>query len=313
MKLNKKFFSLFIILMIGCLNSYSQTLKKIVLDTTDYYSGHYLVVEPENKDSIAGVLFLLAGFGQRPEHSTPETKLHTIARKNNILTIFYAGGNKLYADSITQLKLTKVLKDILNRYKVKSNTFVLGGYSAGGMIAMRYVELCNEFPSKFPIQPKGIFTIDSPIDIFTIYEQLEESAKNKYSELAVEEAVRAIGHIKNDYGVPLENIATYSKLTAFSMNKTYGQNEQFLKNIAVRTYHDVDIAWRIKNRNQTVHGSNYEVTAELINRLVLMGNDKAEFMQTFQTGFRSNGQRHPHSWSIVNEVELIKWMNGLIY
>lgn len=298
--------------MIGCLNSYSQTLKKIVLDTTDYYSGHYLVMEPENNDSIAGVLFLLAGFGQRPEHSTPETKLHTIAQKNNILTIFYAGGNKLYADSITQLKITKVLKDVLNRYNVKSNTFVLGGYSAGGMIAMRYVELCTEFPSKFPIQPKGIFTIDSPIDIFTIYEQLEESAKNKYSELAVEEAVRAIGHIKYDYGVPLENIAMYSKLTAFSMNKTYGQNEQFLKNIAVRTYHDVDIAWRIKNRNQTVHGSNYEVTAELINRLVLMGNDKAEFMQTFQTGFRSNGQRHPHSWSIVNEVELVIWMNSLL-
>jgi hypothetical protein len=81
----------------------------------------------------------------------------------------------------------------------------------------------------------------------------------------------------------------------------------------VRTYHDVDISWRIINRNQTVHGSNYEVTAELINRLVLMGNSRAEFIQTFQTGYRSNGQRHPHSWSIVNEVELIQWMNKLIH
>jgi hypothetical protein len=312
MKLKSKYFTLLTFFQFACVGTYSQTIKKIVLDSTDFYSGHYLAVEPVNNDTISGVLVLLAGFGQIPENTPPETKLHNVAFANNILTIFYAGGNKLYADSITQVKLTNVINDVLIRYKVKSNTFILGGYSAGGMIAMRYVELCKEFPAKFPIQPKGIFTVDSPIDIFSIYEQLEESVKNNYSELAVEEALRAIGYIKNDYGVPRDNISTYAKLTAFSMNKDYCQNELFLKNISVRTYHDVDIAWRIINRNQTVHGSNYEVTAELINRLVLMGNNKAEFMQSFQTGYRSNGQRHPHSWSIVNEVEFIQWMKQLI-
>ena len=306
----KRFFCLAIYVLFGQITQ-AQTLHKIVLDGKDFSSGYYFAVAPPT-DSIAGVLVLLAGFGQRPEDSPPETKLHQEAYKNNILTIFYAGGNKLYADSITLLKLTNVMNDVLTRFKVKSNSFVIGGYSAGGMIAMRYVELCNEHPNKFPIQPKGIFTVDSPIDIFTIYEQLEENAKNNYSELAVEEAERAMEHIKNDHGIPKDHISTYAKLTAFSMNKEYCQNEIHLKNTAVRTYHDVDIAWRIKNRNQTVHGSNYEVTAELINRLVLMGNDKAEFMQSFQTGYRSSGARHPHSWSIVNEVELIQWMKGLL-
>ena len=94
-------------------------------------------------------------------------------------------------------------------------------------------------------------------------------------------------------------------------DRAYSENEKYLTNTAVRAYHDVDIAWRIINRNQTVHNSNYEVTAELINRLVLMGNGKAEFMQSFKTGFRSNGQRHPHSWSIVDEVECIAWIKGL--
>jgi pimeloyl-ACP methyl ester carboxylesterase len=309
---NLKYLTLLYLSLFVCVEAYSQTIKKIVLDSTDTHSGHYLVVEPEDKDSILGVLVLLAGFGQFPEDTPPETKLHNVAYANSILTVFYAGGNKLYADSITRAKLTTVIKDILKRYNVRTNAFVLGGYSAGGMIAMRYVELCNEFPGKFPIQPKGIFTVDSPIDIFTVYELLEENAKNNYSELAVEEAIRAMKHIKNDYGVPRENISTYAKITAFSMNKDYSQNEIFLKNTAVRTYHDVDIAWRITNRNQTVHGSNYEVTAELINRLVLMGNNKAEFMQSYKTGYRSNGQRHPHSWSIVNEVEFIQWMKGLI-
>src|SRR5690606_35193285 len=214
-----KFLALLILCNFILSNAYSQTIKKIIIDENDLYSGHYLAVETGNNDLISGVLVLLAGFGQIPENTAPETKLHNVAFANNILTVFWAGGNKLYADSITQAKLTNVINDILARYKVKSDAFVLGGYSAGGMIAMRYVELCNEFPDKFPIQPKGVFTVDSPIDIFTIYEQLEEIAKNKYSDLAVEEAVRAMEYIKNDYGIPKENISTYARLTAFSMNK----------------------------------------------------------------------------------------------
>lgn len=302
---------LILILLLLTSNSiYSQSVKKIVVNEKELFSGYYLAVEPQT-DSIAGVIILLAGFGQRAEDIFPETKLQNVAFENNILTIAFAGGNKLYADSITQYNLTAVIKNILQTYKVDSHNFVLGGFSAGGMIALRYVELCNEFPDKFPIQPKGVFTVDSPIDIFTIYTQLEQNLKDNYSELAVEEADRAIKHIKNDYGVPRENIPVYSKLTAFSMNKAYGENELFLKNTAVRTYHDVDISWRLINRNQTVHNSNYEVTAELLNRLLLMGNTKAEFMQSFKTGYRSNGQRHPHSWSIVNEVECIQWITKL--
>jgi hypothetical protein len=305
------FFILIITALSVSITTYSQTLKEIVLNKNDFYSGHYLVAEPQG-DSISGVLVLLSGFGQTPENTPPETKLHTVAYTNNILTVFVAAGNKLYVDSAVQGILTTILTDVITRYKVKTNSFVLGGFSAGGMIALRYVELCNEFPDKFPIQPKGVFTVDSPIDIFTIWDQLEESAKNNYSEPAVEEAERAMKHIKDDHGIPRENVAVYSKFTAFSMNKSYGENELFLKNTAVRTYHDVDIAWRIVNRNQTVHNSNYEVTAELINRLVLMGNTKAEFMQSFQTGYRANGNRHPHSWSIVNEKECVQWINTLI-
>lgn len=304
--------SIVILLLLLSIKSftYSQSVKKIVFNEKEFFSGYYLAVEPDS-DVIEGVLLLLAGFGGRAEDIFPETKLQNVAYANNILTIAFAGGNKLYADSITQSNLTAVLKDILGKYKVDPKKFVLGGFSTGGMIALRYVELCNEFPGKFPVQPKGVFMVDSPIDIFTIYDNLEQNLKDNYSDVAVEEAQRAIKFIKDDYGVPEDNVPIYSKLTAFSMNKAYGENELFLINTAVRAYHDVDISWRLIHRNQTVHNSNYEVTAELINRLLLMGNKKAEFMQSFQTGYRSNGQRHPHSWSIVDEVECIQWMKKL--
>jgi hypothetical protein len=304
--------TILVLCMLTYVESSAQTIQRVVLNDRDEYSGHYLVVEPARKDSVAGVLLLLAGFGQHPEDTPPETKLHNVAYANNIVTVFCAGGNKLYADSITQEHVNSIVRDVLQRYPGTSSAFVLGGFSAGGMIALRYVELCRQYPERYPIQPRGVFTVDSPIDIFTVYDLLEENARNNYSELAVEEALRAMEHIRKDHGVPRENIATYAMLTAFSMNKDFGENEKYLKHTPVRTYHDVDIAWRLQHRNQTVHRSNYEVTAELINRLLLMGNDKAEFMQSFRTGYRSNGQRHPHSWSIVDEVESIQWMKGLL-
>ena len=290
-------------------NIYSQSVKKIVIDEKESVSSYYLAVEPET-DSIAGVLIMLAGFGQRAESVFPDTKLHNVTYVNSILTIGFSVGNKLYVDSITQYNLTAVIKHVLSKYKVSPQKFVLSGFSSGGTIALRYVELCNQFPGKFPIQPKGVFMVDSPIDIFTVYDLLEQISKDNYPNNLGEEWVLKI--VRNDHGVPRENIPGYSKLTAFSMNKKYGENEIYLKNTAVRAYHDVDISWKIVHDNQTVRNANFEVTAELIARLIRMGNKKAEFIQSFDTGYRSIGQKNPHCWSIVDEVECIQWMKDLI-
>ena len=298
-----------LLIQVSC--SWAQKLETIVLNPEDSFSGKYHFVKPAS-DRIAGVVVLLAGFGQLANATPPETKIHHAAHAHKLLTVFYAAGNKLYADSIAQGKLTRVLKDITQRFHVDPNHFVVGGFSAGGMVALRYVELCNEFPDQYPIRPKGVFMVDSPIDAFTLYELLEGIVADHHSALAVEEAERAIQQIKIEYGSPKEHVQTFRNLSAFCMDKRLCDHEKYLKNIAVRAYHDVDIAWRITHRNQTVHNSNYEVTAELINRLNLMGNARAQFMQTFQKGYRANGQRHPHSWSIVDEMDLIEWITRLI-
>lgn len=289
----------------------AQSIEKIVLDKTDDVSGYYLAIEPQTK-KIDGVLLLLPGYGQKAETIFPETKLHNVGYLNNILTIGFASGAKLYADKETQDKLNNVIEDVLQRYSLNESKFVIGGFSAGGTVALRYAEICKEYPDKFPITPKGVFVVDSPIDIFTFYELLEKNIENKYSEVAVQEAEWVTNLIKNDHGIPSENIDYYKEINPFSMNKKYGENEKWLKDIAVRTYHDVDITWRLVNRNQPVRTQSYLVTSELINRLLLMGNQKAEFMQSYQTGYRSNGMRHPHSWSIVDEVDCIKWMKRIM-
>ncbi|MFQ6045200.1 MAG: hypothetical protein ACE5PT_02425 [Gemmatimonadales bacterium] len=48
--------------------------------------------------------------------------------------------------------------------------------------------------------------------------------------------------------------------------------------------------------------------AALVNRMRLMGNDRAELITTSGKGYRWNGDRHPHSWSIVHEARVVQWM-----
>jgi hypothetical protein len=55
-----------------------QSIKKVVLNDKDSISGYYLAVEP-SADSIARVLALLPGFGEKSESIFPETKLHNVA------------------------------------------------------------------------------------------------------------------------------------------------------------------------------------------------------------------------------------------
>ena len=300
-----------VILALIALPCNAQTLEKITWDENDAFSGYYLAVRPAS-EQVEGVLFLMPGFGQLPESIFPETKLHNVAFSNDILTIGFSAGPKLYLDDEIREKIITVMQDVKTRYKVGPDKFVLGGYSSGGALVLRFAEMSLERPDEFPIEPIGVFMVDSPIDIFSLWDGLEEIKENNNSETAVQEAEYVMRIIEEDYGVPSENIDVYSPMNPFSMDKDFGQNEKYLQDIAVRAYHDVDIAWRLYNRNQSAKRRNFTVTSELINRLLLLGNDKAEFIQAYKTGYRSNGQRHPHSWSIVDEVECIMWMKRLL-
>jgi hypothetical protein len=84
------------VLCILLLNNFifCQSIKRIVLNEKVNVGGYYLVVEPRD-DSIAGVLVLLPGCGEKAESIFPETNLHNVAYANRILTIAFAEGKNL--------------------------------------------------------------------------------------------------------------------------------------------------------------------------------------------------------------------------
>ncbi|MEL6659892.1 MAG: hypothetical protein AAFY48_21305 [Bacteroidota bacterium] len=283
--------------------------QRIVLDEDDAVYGYYFAIAPEK---IEGTLVLLPGFGQIAESVLVSTKLPELAYQNNLLTVVYAGGQRLTADSLVQGHLNRVLQDVQERFAMPKDRLVIGGFSAGGNVALRYTQLCHQYPDLFPLQPMGVFMGDSPVDLYHLWAMQEQNMEPGNAAVSIEEAKLLQSSLQAAYGsTPAEDPAIYRDLSPFSLDEQFGNNEQWLKEVAVRTYHDIDINWRIKERGQSVFYRNYVPSSELINRLQKMGNERAEFMQTYQTGYRLNGQRHPHSWSIIDAEECVQWILGL--
>ena len=268
---------------------------------------YYLILKPQT-DNIKGVLILLPGYGEKAESIFHQSKLFNVAYANDILTVAIAGGDKIYADEQVISKLDRGLTDLIKRNpNIPKEKFVIGGFSAGGTISLRYAEYCVENQAKVPIVPKGVFSVDSPLDLGDIWDYFQREIKKNYSEVGVFEAKMISEMMNKEIGTPETNPKRYNELTPFNHKLIGLGNEKFLKNIAVRVYEDIDVEWQLKERRRSLYDTNILNASELINRLMLSGNDRAEFRTSKQPGQRSNGTRHPHSWSIVDEVECIQW------
>ena len=286
--------------------SFSQNAEKVSFDATDSTDGYYLAIRPQSKQ-IKGVLVLLSSFFP-PEDLLPETKLHNVAYANDILTVVAFMKQKLYADTSVIQRINAILKDAVTKFSADTGKFALAGYDQAGNIALRYTELTYEHPSQFLVQPKAVFGIDTPVDLFGLWHWSERQIKKNYWPGTVGDAKYYLDALTKENGTIYNNPEKYKRLTPFNKEEEVAGNEQYLRKVAVRLYYDTDIDWQLKNRRNSFYDTKMPDASELINRLLLSGNDKAEFVASKQPGLRSNGIRHPTSLSIVDEVECIQWI-----
>ncbi len=282
-----------------------QNIERISFDGKDSKDDYYLAIRPQNKPKAAVVLltsFLPA------ENILPETKLQNVAYANDILTIVAYMKQKLYADSSAINRLNIILKDIVKRFSADTSKFALAGYDEAGNIALRYTELTYQHPEQFLIQPKVVFGIDTPVDLFGLWHWSERQIKKNYWPGSVGDAKYYLDTMTKENGTIYNNQNRYKALSPFNREEQDTGNEQYLKNVAVRLYYDTDIEWQLKNRRNSFYDTKIPDGSELINRLLLLGNSEAEFIASKQPGMRSNGIRHPNSFSIVDEVECIQWI-----
>jgi hypothetical protein len=284
----------------------SQFSEKVVFNNKDSANDYYLAVRPLS-GNIHGVQVLITSFNP-PEVVLVESRLQNIAYGNDILTIIASMGPSLCADSSSVERLNQILQHVITHYSADTSRFVLGGFMYAGTMALRYTELCYENPSRYPVLPKAVFTINSPVDLLGLARWCEAEIKKDYYSGEVGDARFILGALTKKFGSYNENAEKYNQLSPFSKDALAPGNEQFLKQVAVRLYFDTDISWQLQNRRNSYYDTYMPDATEMVKRMLLSGNTEAEFVSSRQPGMRSSGLRNPYSWSVVDEVDCIQWI-----
>lgn len=283
-----------------------QFTEKIIFNSKDSTNDYYLAIPPLS-GNIQGVQVLFASFSP-PEYLLPETKLQNVAYGNDILTIMASMKEGLCADSASIERINQILKDVVTHFSADTSRFALGGFMYAGNIVLRYTELCYEHPAEFLIHPKAVFVVDCPVDLISLVRWSEREIRKNYSSGNVADAKYILENLTKKYGNYADHKEKYIQLSPFNKDNAISGNEQFLKNLPLRLYYDTDISWELNNRRNTYNDTYFPDGSEMVNRLLLAGNMKAEFLSSKLPGMRSSGKRNPHSWSIVDEVDCIQWI-----
>ena len=189
-----------------------------------------------------------------------------------------------------------------------SNDVYIGGYSSGGNVSLLISSFLNEHKN-FKLKPKGVFIVDSPIDLAALYKSSKKNLKRKYSEVSVTESTWIIENLESKLGTPNDDILKYQQYAAYTSETKNIDNLKALEKTKIRLYTEPDTLWWKKNRMADYDQLNSCYIKSLSEDLKEAGFNQVEYIPTQNKGHRANGERHPHSWSIIDKVELIEWIN----
>ncbi|MEM8965991.1 MAG: hypothetical protein AAGE93_06210 [Bacteroidota bacterium] len=162
--------------------------------------------------------------------------------------------------------------------------------------------------SESDVQPEGVFIVDSPVALLGLYENSLRNIERNFSTVSVQESEMIIGLLEPEFGKPENSIKKYEEHSVYTAKTNNIDNLSHLQNIEIRLYTEPDIAWWKENRQNDYEDMNAYFIEKMADDLAKVFGDDVEFITTESRGYRANGNRHPHSWSIVDIGDLIQWM-----
>ena len=268
----------------------------------------YYAVKPEGHPT--GVLVLLPSFYEQPDQVLSSNSiLIKLALENDLLVIVPTININLCLKKPSLNFLNDVFSDAMDRYNCSEKNFIIGGFSLGGMNALRYTELAYQNQSSTVIRPLAVFGVDPPTDLVLLYnKQLKQLAKDS----TYAEAKLVLDGLHEDIGTLKANYDQFVEHSAYSYAENQGGNLKYLLEVPIRIYCDPDIDWWMENRNFSYYDINASDLSAMILQLKELGHTNAEFINALGKGYRENGNRHPHSWSLIDPEECIKWILSIM-
>ncbi len=305
-----KIFNLTLLTFLLITNTFGQKIEKIYLNKNDSTSNRYISISP-TKLPCKGFMFLIASLYETPEGVLQQTDLPILAAEQGILTIiptFKTGLGSFGIDSLTQQSFKEIIKDVVIRYNLKNLKFYVGGFSIGGSCVVKFSELAIK--ENFNYKPTAVFVVDAPLDFERFYNSNKRTLRIAPNSKISTEAAYVTSRIEEEMkGPPTDVIHNYTEKSPYSFTDTNQTAIRYLIHTPIMYYTEPEITWKMKEYNGDFSNQNAIDGSCMINELILLGNTNAHLIITQDKGYRKpTNRKQPHSWSIVDNVELIKWL-----
>ena len=292
--------------LVACSNNkgVKQKEQSALPEVINIVSDDYELFMPKNQE---GLLILFPCFPCDAENTRTEFNIIDIAIANNISVLLMNFNQHLWLSKTEKKEVEKILVDAVSNNNINTSNTFIGGFSSGGNVSLLLTDYLKSTGSA--IQPKGVFIVDSPIDLLALYETAQETIKKDFSDVAVQEANWIVETFDAKLGVGDTAMVNYSNKSPYLSKTNSTKNISGLGGLKIRFYSEPDTLWWSINRQAAYENMNACYIAQLANDLSkLYGEDKVTYIKTKNRGYRANGDRHPHSWAIVDEKDLVNWI-----
>lgn len=194
--------------------------------------------------------------------------------------------------------LAGMIADFKTKNKLtESIPIIIGGISIGGTVALRFYT-CNQLANLKPqtAHITNVFAIDPPLNMVSLRNTLIK-AHDQFT-------LRVMDSTLSAKTSKLKSLSVYypgkkAALPVFSATK-------------LRIYDEPDINWWITQKHEDLYDMNILDISAYINALYQNKHNQVELILTTNKGYRDIGdgktERHPHSWSIADADDFIKWV-----
>lgn len=293
------------VLLCACRNTVTHLNEaQIAPESLHITTDDYELFKPAEQKEL---LILFPCYPCDAENTRTEFNITELAMDNHIAVLLMNFNQRLWLSDLEKTELTDMLTLAVQEHElVASNTFI-GGFSSGGNVSLLLSDHLKE--SKSIVEPKGVFIADSPVDLLALYENAQETVRKDFSDIAIQEAQWIIETSHRDFGQGDTAITLYESKSPYVSKTDNTSNLSHLQDVDIRLYTEPDTTWWIENRQANYQNMNACYIEQLAEDLEQRyGKKQVHFIRTKNRGFRANGDRHPHSWAIIDEHELVEWM-----
>ena len=294
----------------GCVEKSQPTDRQnqyVYLNPADSSFNCYMVKFPAT-DSIRGVV--IRDYSSLPDTSKSPYQFNDLCSKNGLVILYTVTSKRfpeLYYFDEEMARLDSLIHHACRQYNLPTEHLLMGGISASGTRALRFAQYCSSGKSVFNTQLKGVFSVDSPLDVERFYTSAS-THKDSFTDGMRWEADLVLKQFPDYLGVPDSSFSAYRNASVYSQFDSTGGNIHLLKNTPILFVHEPDLDWWKSARGAEYFDINsYDISA-CVKQLRAMGNTDVTEIITSGKGFDHDGNRKCHSWTIVDEETLVDWI-----